>query len=96
MPNGTAEEWEAGWRHGVNERLSSFDGKLDTIVEGMQKLITRMTLNEEAVRDMRDSKKAAPRITQGWVEIGCLCYAAFVSTVAVLFGLINLLAAHWH
>lgn len=95
MPNGSAEEWEAGWRKSVDTRLSSFDGKLDTLIESMQKLYTRMTVNESAISEIRDSKKAAPRLTQGWLEIALMLLFGIVtatcSASGVILGLINLL-----
>lgn len=96
MPNGSAEEWEAAWRKSVDTRLSSFDGKLDTLIESMQKLYTRMTVNETAIQEMRDAKKTAPREVRGWIDIGCMGILALFSMTALLISAITLLSAHWH
>jgi hypothetical protein len=100
VPNGTAEEWEAGWRKSVDGRLTSFDAKLDTLVDAVQRLVTRLTLTENAIGEIRDTKRAAPRLTQGWLEIGLMLLFGLVTMLcngtALAIGLFNLLRAIGH
>lgn len=100
MPNGTAEQWEAGWRKRVDERLGSGDKKFDTLIEMMQGLITRMTVLEGVVGEIRDAKKTAPRLAQGWVNIALWLIFGSISALCggggFLIGLYTLLSNHWH
>lgn len=93
MPNGSADEWETDWRRGV-------DTKLDKMMGLIQGLVERTVVNESAIRDIRDEKRAAPRLAQGWIEVLLMLLFGAISALCggggLIISLANLLMAHWH
>lgn len=87
--NGSAQDWEEDWRKGVN-------GKLDTLTSLVQGLVSRMSLNEQAITDLR-GKPANLRDWAGvWLLVCGLIVSSLCGASGFVLALVQMLAAHWH
>lgn len=89
MPNGTASEWEKDWREGVNVKLDA----LTVLVQG---LVSRMTVNEQVISDMRDKPANARNWSALWIMLAGFLVSTLCGGVGLAISVINLIASHWH
>lgn len=87
MPNGSAQEWERDWRETVN-------AKLDTLVAAVQGLVSRMSVNEQAITDLRGKPQDVRNLSMVWLMVGGLAISALCGGGGLIVSLIGLVVGH--
>lgn len=89
MPNGTVQEWETNWREKV-------DAKLEELLSELKGLVSRMAVNEQATKDLREKPGNIRNWSMLWLMIGGLAMSTLFGCSGLVISLVSLIVTHWH